>query len=328
MGGRRRSKYCLRQNRAWQTGPGVPADGKRDVPDVSLSASGHDGYLITLSGQLNSVGGTSAAAPSFAGLMALVDQKMNASQGLVNTILYPLAVKQAAGGVAVFHDVTTGNNTVPGVKGFSATTGYDQGTGLGSVDANVLVNNWGGSTTVAALSLSTSSSTLTLPTGQSIQTTITSTAASTLKSAVALTVTGAPTGVTATFTPASIASPGSGTATLKLTAATTVPAGTYTLTVTGTGGSQTAKLSITVTVVVPTFSFTTGAVAATVIPGNATQFAVTATPSNGFSSALSLTITGLPTGVTSTFAPTSIAAAGGNSNLTLTAAKTVKGSTP
>jgi subtilase family serine protease len=308
----------------WQTGPGVPVDGKRDVPDVSLTASGHDGYLITINGGLGSVGGTSASAPSFAGLMALVNQKMNASQGLANTVLYPLAAKQAAGGAAVFHDIATGNNTVPGVKGFSATAGYDLATGLGSVDANQLVNHWADGTTVAALSLSASSSALTLPVGQSAQTTITSTAVASLKSAVALTVTGAPTGVTATLTPATIASPGSGSTILKVTAATTVPAGTYALTVTGTGGGQTAKLSVTVSVVVPTFALTTGAVSATVLPGNATQFAVTATPSNGFNSNLSLAVTGLPTGVTAAFAPASIGTTGGASNLTLTVAKTAK----
>ncbi len=59
---------------SWQTGPGVPADGVRDVPDVSLTAAGRDGYVIVQSGGLMAVGGTSASAPSFAGLMALIDQ--------------------------------------------------------------------------------------------------------------------------------------------------------------------------------------------------------------------------------------------------------------
>jgi pseudomonalisin len=108
---------------SWQTGPGVPADGRRDVPDISLSASGHDGYLIWLYGGLNATSGTSASAPAFAGLVALIDQKTNTRQGLVNTTLYPLAVSQATGGAAVFHDITTGSNAVPGVKGFAATAG-------------------------------------------------------------------------------------------------------------------------------------------------------------------------------------------------------------
>ncbi len=57
---------------SWQAGTGVPADGKRDVPDVALSSAGHDGYLIYQNGELYVVGGTSAASPSFAGVMALV----------------------------------------------------------------------------------------------------------------------------------------------------------------------------------------------------------------------------------------------------------------
>ena len=158
---------------SWQAGPGVPADGHRDVPDVSMTASSHDGYLIMLYGGLNSVGGTSAAAPSFAGLMALVNQKANVRQGLANLVLYPLAASQASGGAAVFHDIKTGNNSVPGVTGFAATTGYDLASGLGSVDATQLVNHWADGSTTASLSLSTSSTALTVSTGQSGQVTVT-----------------------------------------------------------------------------------------------------------------------------------------------------------
>jgi len=312
----------------WQAGPGVPADGHRDVPDVSLSASGHDGYLITLDGALNAVGGTSAAAPSFAGMMALVDQKANARQGLANAILYPLATNQASGGAAVFHDITTGNNTVPGVKGFSATAGYDMGSGLGSVDANLLVNHWTDGSNVAALTLTAPSTPLTLPIGQSTNVTITAVASAALKSAVALTVSGAPSGVTATLTPTTIAAPGSGTTVLKLTAATTAAAGTYSLTVTGVGGTQTAHVVLSMTVVVPTFTLSASATSVTAIPGGTTPVTLTMTPQNGFSSAVALSATGLPTGVTVGFAPATISgtatAAGGNSVVTFTVAKTTK----
>src|SRR5208282_5276012 len=97
---------------AWQSGTGVPADGKRDVPDVSLTAAAHDGYLIFQDGAFYVVGGTSAAAPSFAGVMALVVQSTAARQGNANNVFYALAAKQQSGGAAVFHDVTTGNNSV------------------------------------------------------------------------------------------------------------------------------------------------------------------------------------------------------------------------
>lgn len=87
---------------SWQTGTGVPADGKRDVPDVSLTSAGHDGYLIHQEGSLYVVGGTSAASPAFAGVMALVVQHMGARQGNANTAFYSLAGKQRAGGASVF----------------------------------------------------------------------------------------------------------------------------------------------------------------------------------------------------------------------------------
>ncbi len=127
---------------SWQAGPGVPADRRRDVPDVALAAAGHDGYVIVHGTNLYSIGGTSAAAPAFAGLMALVDQAKGSRQGNVNPILYQLAINQHGGGPRVFHDVTAGNNSVPRLKGFACGPGYDEVTGLGSVDGAALIANW------------------------------------------------------------------------------------------------------------------------------------------------------------------------------------------
>jgi subtilase family serine protease len=313
---------------SWQTGPGVPADGQRDVPDVSLTASGHDGYLIYLYGGLNSVGGTSAAAPSFAGLMALVDQKVGASQGLINSILYPLAVNQAAVGAAVFHDIQSGNNSVPGVTGFSATTGYDLASGLGSVDANLLVNHWTDKAGAASIALSASSATLTVPLGKTGQTTITSTASASLKSAVTLVTSGAPTGVTAVFASSTIASPGSGSDVLTVTASSSATPGTYALTVAATGAGQTAKLAISVVIPAPTFTLTPSSASLNVSAGSSVNETVATSPSNGFSSAIALSIAGLPSGVTAAFSATSLSGtAAASSVLTFTAAKSVTGGT-
>lgn len=310
---------------SWQAGPGVPADGKRDVPDVSLTAAGHDGYLIWYSGALYSVGGTSAAAPSFAGMIALAAQKANARQGNVNQILYPLASKQASGGAAIFHDIKTGNNSVPGVTGFSATTGYDLASGLGSVDANLLVTHWGDATASAAtLALASSSASLTVKAGQSASATITSTA-SNLNAAVALTVAGAPAGVTATFSPASIASPGSGSAVLNIVAASNAVPGTYTLTVTGKGGTQTASAAITLTIPTPTFTLAFSATSVNAVLGGTSQLSASISPANGFASTVTFAASGLPSGVTLAFSPTSISGVTGGSTIatltTTTAAK-------
>jgi subtilase family serine protease len=152
---------------AWQVGTGsgnTSADSARDVPDISLNAaSNHDGYLFcsqgscangfqTSSGQLNIAGGTSFAAPSFAGLIALVEQKVGGgSLGNVNPTLYGLANSTYYNNI--FHDVTSGNNSVPclqgtpncpsgGSIGYAAGPGYDLATGLGSIDASNMINDW------------------------------------------------------------------------------------------------------------------------------------------------------------------------------------------
>lgn len=142
---------------SWQTGPGVPADGHRDVPDVSLTASAaHDGYLVYTGGQLAVIGGTSAAAPTFAGIATLLNQYLvakglqpKAGLGNMNPALYGLAQSTPS----AFHDVTQGSNVInvscgstanctSGSYGYYAGTGYDPASGLGSVDAYKLVSSW------------------------------------------------------------------------------------------------------------------------------------------------------------------------------------------
>jgi subtilase family serine protease len=118
----------------------------RAVPDVSLAAAvGHDGYMVCLAkGNFVPIGGTSAAAPSFAGIMALVVQQQGGRVGTLNPQLYLLGAVQFSGGPAIFHDVTVGDNNVPGAKQYyKAAPAYDAVTGWGSVDATALVANWG-----------------------------------------------------------------------------------------------------------------------------------------------------------------------------------------
>ena len=179
----------------WQIGNGVPSDLSRDVPDLALNAgANHDGYLYCVpvvsgvttiasctsgfrdaSGGLTVVGGTSAAVPSFASILALVEQKLGSTSGLgnINPVLYGL------GGSAAYHDITTGNNSSPCVSGapdcqsansigFSAAAGYDLASGWGSVDSYNLANAWS-STIPAGIASTTgalaSVTTVQLPTG-------------------------------------------------------------------------------------------------------------------------------------------------------------------
>ncbi len=149
--------------------------GKRYVPDVAFASSAdHDGYLVCtqnftgttvasstgstcmdgfrfvssdpdFNGALTAFGGTSAASPSFAGVVTLLVQKYG-KLGNLNPMLYALA-NDPATYAAVFHDITTGDNKQPcttgtgcvgGSVGYSAKTGYDLATGLGSLNAGAL----------------------------------------------------------------------------------------------------------------------------------------------------------------------------------------------
>ncbi|HEY0783180.1 MAG TPA: protease pro-enzyme activation domain-containing protein [Thermoanaerobaculia bacterium] len=239
---------------SWQVATGVPADGKRDVPDVSLTAAGHDGYIVvtghtTGTTGLTAVGGTSASTPSFAGLMALIVQKTGARQGNANPTLYSLAAAQYAGtGPTIFHDTTSGNNSVPGVTGFSCTTGYDRATGLGSVDGGALLANWGGTAPTPDFALSASPTSVSIAQGGSGSSTITSTVSGGFNSAVSLSASGQPTGVTVTFSSSTLAAPGSGSSTMSITVGSAVTAGSYTITVTGTGGGKTHTTTVGLTV--------------------------------------------------------------------------------
>ncbi len=157
----------------WQSAPGVPADQKRDVPDVSITGAIHDAYVIQVQGKPFYVAGTSAAAPSLASLVALVLQNTGASQGNINPVLYSLAKRQlSGGGTPIFHDIGGGNNSVPGVTGYNAGTGYDLATGLGSVDGSLLVNHWSDAS-ASGFTLSLSSSTVSVGPGGSNAVTVT-----------------------------------------------------------------------------------------------------------------------------------------------------------
>lgn len=203
------SIFFTKADAPWQTGPGVPNDGKRDVPDLSMAASpDHDGYLVCSedgsngaiqpscvagfrdaagsTGSFTVVGGTSVASPTFAGILALINQQLGSPGfGNVNPNLYSFA----AGSSSPFHDVTTGNNLVPCTSGtlncpagttqigFSAGPGYDQVTGLGSVDAGKLATAWA-ATTTPQFTLTPTAASFQVAQGAAVNATVTVTLAS------------------------------------------------------------------------------------------------------------------------------------------------------
>ncbi|MGA8621866.1 MAG: S53 family peptidase [Candidatus Sulfotelmatobacter sp.] len=108
---------------SWQKGPGVPATaGGRGVPDVAGDADPTTGYVTRVDGQADVIGGTSAVAPLWAGLVALINEGVGKPVGFINPLLY-----QGAGAGGDFHDITSGNNGA-----YSAGPGWDPCTGLGS----------------------------------------------------------------------------------------------------------------------------------------------------------------------------------------------------
>jgi uncharacterized protein (TIGR03437 family) len=136
---------------AWQVGPGVPEGAARGVPDVAMAAAAqHDPYFVVEAGQPQLVGGTSAATPTFAGMILLLNQYLGTNGlGNINPSLYSMAQNTSG----VFHDITSGGNFVPCVAGspncgengnfgYFAAPGWDAASGLGSVDATGMFNNW------------------------------------------------------------------------------------------------------------------------------------------------------------------------------------------
>jgi subtilase family serine protease len=189
------------QKPPWQSGvTGTSSDTVRDIPDISLTSAGHDFYLLCLQascvpdsqGFVSFAGvlGTSAAAPSFASVMALVDQSQGGPQGVANYVLYPLALAQQTAGTkcdasntstppnsaCVFNDVTSGNISVPGEAGYpsgvyAAAAGYDMATGLGSVNVANLVTAWASAkfnATTTTLTLNGVSTPITIAHGASV----------------------------------------------------------------------------------------------------------------------------------------------------------------
>lgn len=181
--------------------------------------------------------------------MALVVQNTAARQGNASVAFYSLASKQRAGGASVFHDTTIGNNSVPGQAGFNATVGYDQATGLGSINGSILVNHWADATTPPSFHAALSANSLSVTGGSNKSLTLNVTVSGGFNAAVTFSITGLPGGVSDTFTPAKLTAPGSGSSVLKLTATSAARAGTYSATVSATSGATKQQMPLSVTIV-------------------------------------------------------------------------------
>ena len=346
---------------SWQNVTGVPSGTtKRLVPDIALNASPfHDPYLFCseddgsggttatctdgfrtgAGGELTAVGGTSAVAPTFSAILALINQYLGNTPptGLapVNVTLYGLYPNNSTTGA--FHDITTGTNMVPCTTGttdcpsgtteigFSAGVGYDQVTGLGSVDGFKLAQAWQASLSsfsVAAGSLSPAS----VAAGTSTTTTITVAPTNGTPGTVTFSCSNLPSGATCAFNPTSVNN-GTGTTTLTISTAANMAAGTTSVTVTGTSGGEkaTAAVSLVVTATAESFQLSSsiagGTLTVTQGQTGTVNYTVTSTSTPSFITnnqtnvAVTYTCSGLPTESTCVFSPTSPSSA---TSLTLT----------
>jgi hypothetical protein len=345
----------------WQTGT-----GQREVPDLALNTSpDHDGYLFCsedgangalqttcsvgfrdgAGGNLAVVGGTSAAAPTFSAILTLIEQDLGASGfGNINPSLYQFATLPST--TNPFHDIATGSNIVPCTEGtpdcpatapfqygFSAGVGYDQVTGLGSVNANALATAWGASRTASSVTISTTATTVNSGTGVTFTATVTP---STGVGAVSFSTLN--NGVTTPLGSASLNTPYPPTTTgTAIFTTTSLPGGMNSVTAAYEGDTadspSTSPTPATVIVADFTLSVLSNLAPGSVSAGQSATATLTIAPVNGSTETVSLTnsttsstgttpgscTAGLPVGALCTFSPTSVTLNGTSSQtVTLT----------
>jgi kumamolisin len=233
---------------AWQTAAaaGCSSCSKtiRNGPDVAANAN-YTFYVCAdqTSCTANLYGGTSFAAPMWAGYLALANQQAvsngQSTLGFINPLIYPIGAGSDYG--KDFHDVTSGSN------GYSATVGYDLVTGWGSPNGSGLINDLTGGGGNPTFTLSANPNKIQITAGSSGTSTISTAAMGGFNSAITL----SSTLKAVTFNPKVIPAPGTGTSTMTISVGSGVSAGVHTLTITGTGGGITQTTTVKIKVVAP-----------------------------------------------------------------------------
>ncbi len=265
----------------------------RNLPDVALTAD-IQMFLIQSNGSAVVVGGTSAAAPLWAGFIALANQQAAANKkprlGFLNSPLY--AIGKGSTYSADLNDVRSGNN-----GGFSAVSGYDLTTGWGSPAGQHLINDLAGASVQPSFSLSSSAAALSIPRASTGAATIAVVGKNGFGGMVSMSASGLPSGVTATFSPSSTA----GTSLLTFAASSTAAPGTSTVSVTGVSGALSSDTTIVLSVTAPSFTLSVQPGSLGLPRGSAANATVTVAPQGGFSNTVALSASGVPSGVTAGF---------------------------
>jgi subtilase family serine protease len=345
------SLFTPRQS--WQANfPGMPAGTNRMVPDIALDASADNapylfcssdtlatgitgscanGFRDSSNTYLTTAGGTSFDAPIFAGMLALINQSRSftTGQGVINNTLYGLA-SNASTYASAFHDIITGGNNctaggticaAPGTTEYMATMGYDEASGLGSIDFYRLLTAWpaiaGSSALVSTTAMTAASATVAPGANDTITITVAAAAGdevtTTPTGTVTLSVggtTGSPvtlplTNGAATYT---FSSPTVGsyniTASYNGDMTYTTSQGQYLVTVAaGTAPTGTAPTTTT--------TFTMAATNVTVAAGGTGTSTVTVTPQNGYTGTVNWeAITSVPTLLDGCYSITNTAVSG------------------
>ena len=339
---------------SWQIVLGNPNDGVRDTPDVSLF--GADGlwshYYVFCWSDLNGggapcgsdpstwsgAGGTSFGSPIMAGIQALINQKAGGSQGNPAPVYYQLAAAEYGvsgnpscnssngAGVApncIFYDVTQGdidvdcvgpncflgggtvgvlstsNNSF--VPAYGTSVGWDFATGIGTINAANLVNNWPASTPPpASFTLSASPNSVSVAEGSNGSVTITVIPQNGFGGSVSLSASGLPSGVTVSFNPNNTTTASAATFTVGASATT----GTFNVTIKGVSGSLNNSTTVSLTVTAAAnFTLTASPSSLTIKRGSSGTATITLVPSNSFGGIVTLSASGLRKGTTASFNP-------------------------
>ena len=286
----------------------------RNGPDVSANAN-FTFYVCAdqTTCTANEYGGTSFAAPMWAGFIALVNQQLAGGSQKPIGFINPTIYSQNANTTTYandFHDITSGTS-----GSYSAVTGYDLVTGWGSPTAGLITALSGPAP--KGFSISASPASVSVNPGSNGSTTINSAVTGGFTGSITLSTGTLPSGVTVGFTTNPISAGNSTSMTITVAAGTTP--GNYPITVTGTSGStvETTTVSLTVPGATPNFTISASPTSISVSPSNTGKVTITTAVSGGFSSAIKLSGSVTGSRVTLSFNPTSITGAG-TSTMTIT----------
>src|ERR1039458_4409062 len=296
----------------------------RNGPDVSANAN-FTFYVCAdqTTCTANSYGGTSFAAPMWAGYIALVNQQLvqnsQSAIGFLNPTIYVQNVSGGALSAAYptnFHDITSGTS-----GSYSAVKGYDLVTGWGSPNAGLLAALTGA---VPTSGFSLSGTPLSIVQGTSGTSTVTSTPFGGYSSSITLSASGLPSGVTVGFSTNPIGP--SGNSVLTFTAAATAATGTFTVTVTGKGSDSNTTVAITtitltVTAASSNFTISANPTSLSISRSSSGSSKITTALAQGNISSISLSASGQGSGTSISFGRSSISGGNGSSTMNVSVSR-------